>query len=374
MLRLFALAAAAAIALNLPAFAQPPKPGNDPIRSVDHRVKHKANVPGFEGQEFELFVRERVPVKPNGEAVLCIHGLNIPGTPVFDLPQPGYSWLRYLADHGYRAYSVDMTGYGGSTRPAPMNDPRNLAGLDRIAVKVGGGERPYQYALTTADSDLHDIDEAVEFVRKQAKVEKVHLIGTSLGGGRSLVYAAKHPEKVGRIVVQGWGIAVEVDNKPQKLPEPGSPLNVTTEKGFKTKWELMARRKGQVEPGLMDVVWKAMQDSDPEGAKWGPGVMRAPNITLYGWNKSVWNGIQSPVLFVHGQYDPLDPQHETLFNLIQQKNKVNLVFEGVSHVPMWESGKERLFSASVEWLGKASINGRTAGEVGVSVDGKLKWK
>lgn len=374
MFRIRALTVAASIALGSAAAAQPPKPGDDPIKSVDHRIKHKTNVPGFEGQEFELFVRERVPVKPNGEAVVCIHGLNIPGTPVFDLPHRGYSWLRYLADHGYRAYAVDMTGYGGSTRPAPMNDPRNLTGLDRIVVKVGGSERPYPYSMTTADSDLHDIDEAVEFVRRQAKVEKVHLIGTSLGGGRSLVYAAKHPEKVGRIVIQGWGIAVPVDSKPDKFPEPGSPVNVTTERGFKAKWELMARRKGQVEPGVMDVVWKDMQDSDPEGAKWGPGVMRAPNVTLYGWNKAVWEGVKSPILLVHGQYDPLDPLHDGLYKLLHNVDKVNLTFDGVSHVPMWETGKERLFAASVEWLAKATFDGRAAGEVGVGVDGKVKWK
>ena len=32
---------------------------------------------------------------------------------------------------------------------------------------------------------------------------------------------------MGRIVIQGWGIAVPVDKKPEKLPEAGSPLNVT---------------------------------------------------------------------------------------------------------------------------------------------------
>ncbi|HJZ56153.1 MAG TPA: alpha/beta fold hydrolase [Gemmataceae bacterium] len=354
--------------------AQPPRPADDPIKSVDHRIRHKTNVPNFEGQEFELAVRERVPVKPNGEAVLCLHGLSIPGTVVYDLPHRDYSWLRYLADRGYRAYSVDMTGYGGSTRPPPMNDPHNLDGLDRIVVKVQGRERPYPYTMTSADSDVHDIDEAVEFVRRQAKVERVHLIGTSLGGGRALVYASRHPEKVGRIVVQGWGIGVPVDNKPAKLPDSGSPVTVTTEKGFKAKWELMARRKGQVEPGVMDVVWKGMQDSDPEGAKWGPGVMRSPGIALYGWNKSVWEGIKSPVLLVHGEYDPLDPPGKTLYERLHIVDKVNLTFDGVSHVPYWETGKEHLFAVSVEWIAKGTADGRLAGEATVTTDGRYKWK
>ncbi|MBY0514351.1 MAG: alpha/beta hydrolase [Gemmataceae bacterium] len=352
-------------------------PGDDPIRSLDHRVGHLTNVPNYEGQAFELFVRERVPVRPNGEAVLCLHGLTIPGTVMFDLPQPGYSWMRFLAEQGYRVFSADMTGYGGSTRPPPMNDPRNLTGLDRLAVRVGVGKDdrpPYPFTMTTADSDLHDIDVAVEFVRQRTGVKRVHLVGTSLGGGRSLVYAAHHPDKVGRVVVQGWGIGVQVDNKPAKLPEGGSPVNVTTERGFKNKWELMNRRKGQVGPGLPDAVWKAMQATDPDGAKWGPGVMRAPNLSLYGWNKAVWDGVKAPVLLIHGEYDPLDPPGKALYEKLHPAEKVNLTFDGVSHVPMWETFKDRLFAASGEWLAKGSYDGRSAGEVGVDVAGKVSWK
>lgn len=373
----FALAALALLFAITHAEAQPPKASPDPIKAVDHRVKHKSNVPNYEGQEFELAIRERVPPNPNGEAVLCLHGLTIPGTVMFDLPQPGYSWMRYLAERGYRVYSVDMTGYGGSTRPPPMNDPRNLTGLDRLAVKPGIGKDdrpPYPFTMTTADSDLHDIDTAVDWVRTRANVKRVHLIGTSLGGARTLVYAAKFPAKVGRLVVQGWGIGVAIDNKPAKLPDNGSPVNVTTERGFKNKWELMARRKGQVEPGMPDVVWKAMLATDPEGAKWGSGVMRAPNISLYGWNKTVWEGIKSPVLLIHGEFDPLDPPGKALYEKLHTVDKVNLTFDGVSHVPMWETGKERLFAASEEWIAKGTADGRIAGEVTVGGDGKYRWK
>jgi pimeloyl-ACP methyl ester carboxylesterase len=371
----FFVATALLPALALPSAAQqPPKPAEDTIRIADHRIKHRTNVPNFEGQEFELFVRERTPVQPNGEAVLCLHGLSIPGTVVFDLPHRDYSWMRSLAERGYRVYAADMTGYGGSTRPPPMNDPRNLSGVDRLVVKVQGNERPYPFTMTTADSDLHDIDEAVEFVRRHAKVERVHLIGTSLGGARVLVYASRHPEKVGRLVVQGWGIAVVVDSKPAKLPEGGSPVTITTEKGFKTKWELMSHRKGQVEPGTPDVVWKAMQDSDPEGAKWGPGVMRSPGLSLYGWNRSVWEGIKSPVLLIHGEYDPLDPAPRALYERLHTVDKVNVLIEGVSHVPMWETGKERLFALSAEWIAKGTADGRMAGDATLTTDGRWKWK
>jgi pimeloyl-ACP methyl ester carboxylesterase len=136
----------------------------------------------------------------------------------------------------------------------------------------------------------------------------------------------------------------------------------------------MARRKGQVEPGMPEVVWRAMLATDPEGAKWGNGVMRAPNISLYGWNRGVWDAVTMPVLLIHGEFDPIDPPGKALYEKLDSAAKVNLKFDGVSHVPMWETGKERLFAASAEWLAKGTYDGRSTGEVDVPGDGKPKWK
>ena len=45
-----------------------------------------------------------------------------------------YSWMAYLAQAGFDAFSVDMTGYGRSTRPPAMNDPCNLAPNQQAAL------------------------------------------------------------------------------------------------------------------------------------------------------------------------------------------------------------------------------------------------
>ena len=52
------------------------------------------------------------------------------GTPAevaFDVPQPDYSWMAFLARAGFDTFAMDTTGYGRSIRPAAMNDPCNLA-------------------------------------------------------------------------------------------------------------------------------------------------------------------------------------------------------------------------------------------------------
>ena len=58
---------------------------------------------------------------------LFIHGAGTPAEVAFDVPYQDYSWMAYLAHAGFDVFSMDMTGYGRSTRPAAMNDPCNLS-------------------------------------------------------------------------------------------------------------------------------------------------------------------------------------------------------------------------------------------------------
>ena len=49
-----------------------------------------------------------------------------PPAVTFDVPYKDYSWMAYLAEAGFDVFSMEMTGYGRSTRPPPMNDPCNF--------------------------------------------------------------------------------------------------------------------------------------------------------------------------------------------------------------------------------------------------------
>src|SRR5215471_13537508 len=82
-----------------------------------------------------------------------------------------------------------------------MNDPCNLA-KDAQAPFVSAPCAPtYPHQLTTIASDWDDIDAVVDYIRALRRVDKVSLLGWSLGGPRSGGYTARHPEKVERLVL-----------------------------------------------------------------------------------------------------------------------------------------------------------------------------
>src|SRR6266513_4309911 len=108
--------------------------GDDGARlvTVDHYVRVKSTAPAFAGQDAKIYVREVVLAgAARGPApvgvVLFVHGAGTPAEVTFDVPYKDYSWMAYLAKAGFDVFSMDMTGYGRSTRPSAMNDPCNLS-------------------------------------------------------------------------------------------------------------------------------------------------------------------------------------------------------------------------------------------------------
>ena len=113
--------------------------------------------------------------------------------------------MAYLARAGFDVFSMDMTGYGRSTRPPAMNDPCNLPQAQQAPFVPAKIPQPcaatFLTAMTTMSSDWNDIGAVVDHLRAVRHVERVSLVGWSQGGPRTAGYAAQHPEKVARLVV-----------------------------------------------------------------------------------------------------------------------------------------------------------------------------
>src|SRR6476620_699658 len=115
-------------------------PGSDSgqLLSIDHFVRVKSTAPAMTGQFAQVYVRERVVsrnlLRGASGVVLFVHGAGTPGEVAFDVPYGDYSWMAYLANAGFDAFAMDMTGYGRSTKPSPMEDPCNLSREQQMAL------------------------------------------------------------------------------------------------------------------------------------------------------------------------------------------------------------------------------------------------
>jgi pimeloyl-ACP methyl ester carboxylesterase len=346
----------------------------DRVLTLDHYVTVRSTAPGMSGQPAHLYVRERVlagaalrgAIGPE-RVVLFVHGAGTPAEVAFDVPYQDYSWMAFLARAGYDVFSVDMTGYGRSTRPAAMSDPCNLA-ADRQAGFAAVPCKPSSaQAITTIESDWDDIGAAVDYIRQLRRVERVSMIGWSQGGPRAGGYALRHPQKVNRLV-----LLAPAYNRTSAAAAPARPaaavaFNTQSRAEFEANWERQVGCPGQVEPGAAEAVWADMLASDPVGATWGPGVRRAPQTPTWGWNAAAVAKAQTPTLMIAPIHDrQVNPERvRDLHADLGTSQKVLLDLGCSSHNAMWEKNHLLLFRASLEWLEKGTVNGAKDGVVKV---------
>jgi pimeloyl-ACP methyl ester carboxylesterase len=333
--------------------------------SRDHYVTTISELPAIAGQKIKLYVRERAlpSVMRRGAGdriVLFVHGAGTPAETSFDVPYQDYSWMAYLAAAGYDVFSVDMTGYGRSTRPPQMDDKCNLAPEQQ---KLFGVSCPQVYpgALTSIGSDWNDISAAVAYITRLRHVAKINLVAWSQGGPRAGGWTAQHPDRVARLVLlaPAYNRATKPD---MPLPQPGPVFNTQNREEFIANWDRQASCTGQYDPQAADAVWSDMLASDPVGAKWSPPVRRA-SISAYspGWTTQMVKGMTTPTLMVSGENDKqVNPDRvRDLYADIGSSQKAFVDLGCSAHAAMWEKNHLTLFAASLEWLEKGTVMGQS---------------
>jgi pimeloyl-ACP methyl ester carboxylesterase len=335
---------------------------------VDHYVRVKSVAPSMMGQTSQVYVREVVQagaaLRGAGPGVvLFIHGAGTPAEVAFDVPYADYSWMAFLARAGYDVFAMDMTGYGRSTRPGPMGDPCNL-NKEQQAQFGATGCAEAKERVTTLESDWHDIDGVVDYLRKLRGTAKVNLVGWSLGGPRAGGYAAAHPEKVQRMVLLAPAYS-------RRAGAGGggatAPFNTQSRAELDANWDRQLGCPAQFEMAARESVWAEMLASDPVGATWGTGVRRAPNVGGggKGWNPEVVAKMKIPALFVAAAHDKQVPLAgvQGLHADYGASEKVFVDLACTSHNALWEKNHLLLFGASLEWFSKGTVNGSGSGSL-----------
>ena len=354
-------------------------PGDDASRlvMVEHTVRVKSTAPSMAGQETPIYVREvvradkmtRGGVTSDG-VVLFVHGAGTPAEVTFDVPYRDYSWMAYLAKAGFDVFSMDMTGYGRSTRPPAMNDPCNFSKEQQaqfVPTLIPAPCAPsHPSPITTMDSDWNDIATVVEHLRALRRVDKVSIVGWSQGGPRSAGYATRNPDKVARLVVLAPAYTrAGPAAAPNPLPPSAGPMTSQSRADFTANWDRQVGCPEQYDASTSAVVWSEMLASDSVGATWGPGVRRAPAVPTWGFNQAIVAKMHTPFLMVTGAHDKqVAPQRvRELYEDLGSKQKVLVDLACSSHNAMWEKNHLLLFKASLQWLRDGKVNGVSEGEL-----------
>lgn len=277
--------------------------------------------------------------------VLFVHGLTYPGSTAFDLPLAGHSWMDDLVQQGFDAWSVDIRGFGRSTRPAAMGQPP-LANPP----------------LLNADIATRDVAAAVHFIQAHRRLDRIMIVGWSWGTVLSARFAIAEPTSVERLVLYAPVWRLQAGLPVPKAP-PGAYRSVTRE-AARRNW--LNGVPAAEQPSLIPQGWfeqwaDATWSSDPQGAQQTPPVVRAPNGPLVevvshwesGQAMFAPERIVAPTLLVVGEWDVTTPPYmarDLLPLLVNAKQTRLEVIAAGTHQLFLERNRDVLFKSVSNWL------------------------
>jgi pimeloyl-ACP methyl ester carboxylesterase len=268
------------------------------VNRTDHVIPSEPDV--------SIFVREVTSGMSTGVPVLLVHGGGPGGLASFDLPVPGYSVAEDLASAGHAAFVMDVRGWGGSTRPAALDQP-----VDANPPAVRSNE-----AVT-------DIAAVVDWIRQRGNGQRPALLGWASGGRWCGMVAANHPHAISHLVMLNslyavdapWGLrsAFEHPDRPGEFDASAGAYRVLTAGRLIGSWDAAIPGDDPSawrDPEVTDAFRREALASDPASQTREPPAMRAPagfqhDSYLMARGTKLWDAadLTVPVLAIRGDRD-----------------------------------------------------------------------
>jgi pimeloyl-ACP methyl ester carboxylesterase len=247
-----------------------------------------------------------------GPDVLLIHGLGAAKTSFFDT-------AAALHHEGYRVHAIDLPGFGSSKGPATA---------------------PYN-ARWFADTVLEWMD--------ALGIDRVHVVGNSMGGRVGLELGLKAPQRVGGLVLLCPAVAFikrgfhplvrllrpELGMLPHKIARPLVARQLFS----------MFADPDALDPSVADIAVDEFQNTYSSAGARLAFLRSARNLYLdapfgRGGFYPRLAGLQPEALFVWGTHDPLIPAGFAKHVRQWLPSGKQVVFEGCGHVPQIERPEE----------------------------------
>jgi pimeloyl-ACP methyl ester carboxylesterase len=384
------------------------------ITRADFLVETISTLPHYAGQSAHLDVHAVTPdfvdARPTEDpddacrdrhryVVVMLHGAMTEGTTSFDLQFRDYSLMERMARRGIDTFSVNLLGYGRSTRFG-LNDPCNASTAMQQMFLIPNPlsqtcVNPDPYRFTNMDAAVDQLDAAVDDIRQRTGVATVNLFAWSRGAAVIGAYAGVYPEKVRSLALLASGYGPPLFGaRPDPIPSRGASLLVRDRARMLGEWTPqldLANCPGQLEtnaenyPEIHDHIWSSVRDRDPIGSSWGSvdartgGVQRAPSWDTWGWDTAQASRVTVPTLVLTGLLDRTNPTEKQvqLFNDLGSTSKVLIKIACASHQALWEGSTtagwggphESIRDALVEWTKSGTFAGTDRGSFQINADG-----
>ncbi|WP_167341909.1 alpha/beta fold hydrolase [Nonlabens sp. SY33080] len=253
----------------------------------------------------------------DGDPIILIHGW----------PLSGAMWEYQVPDlikAGYRVITYDRRGFGRSSRPYEGYDYKTMA------------------------SDLHDLIDQLE-------LEKVTLIGFSMGGGELAQYVADYgTDKINKLIFVA-SIApflLKTDDNPTGAPDDvfkGMEQNVKQDrlgflKEFGKGFVNYEDNKDRVSEGQLNYNFQIAAQASPKGTLDCIGAFGRTDL------REALKKVDVPTLFIHGSADeivPIEPSSKQGHSLVKD-SKLEII-ENAPH-GLYVTHKEELNKLLLNFL------------------------
>jgi pimeloyl-ACP methyl ester carboxylesterase len=278
--------------------------------------------------------------------ILMVHGATYPIESLFDVELDGFTFLDFLASHGYDVYAVNVRGYGGSTRPPEMEQPAD-----------------HNPPLVRTETGVRDFGTALDFILERTNLSRINVFGMSWGGTVAGAYTSINNDKVNKLVlvVPQW-----VSSKPIPL-DPGGPIGsyrLVPTSQMKARWLSAApedKRDDLLPEGWFEKWLDATTASDPLSQTHTPPSIRATNGPIqdireyWALGKKFYEpkDITVPVLLVHAEWDidvPIDSVQELFSEITDAPYKRWAEIGEGTHMVMLEKNRLQVFQAVQQFL------------------------
>jgi len=274
-----------------------------------------------------------------------------------------------LADLDYTVRHVEVSGSSTRVLEHGAGDPLillhgtggHLEAFSRNLRALGERYRVVLYdfpghgwsALTTRDLEIEDYLEHLHQLMAVLGIERAHLSGESLGGWVAIKFAAKHPDRVDRLILNtpgGTMATPEVMERIRSLSQAAA--DDPSEDRIRARLEWLMADPGSVTDELVEV---------RQGVYRRPGFARSMRHILCLQDPAIRSrnritdgeleSIRCPSLVIWTSDDPSGPAKAGMDIAERIPGGEFLYIDGAGHWPQWEQ-PERFDAAVLEFLGR----------------------